>query len=88
MCVWSADLGLYLFAPSDKSNTETEGKEKADADKEKDEELPTVHFIVVGLWFWWREVVFISLLTAFLFHLVVTRQVTIHFFSTGLILVG
>jgi hypothetical protein len=34
-----------------------------------------VHIVIVSLWFWWREVVFISLLTAFVFHMVITRQV-------------
>lgn len=36
----------------------------------------TVHIVIVSLWFWWREVVLISLVTALVFHVFITRQVT------------
>lgn len=52
-----------------------------------------VHIVIVSLSYWWREVVFISLLTALIFHVVITRQVLIeliyrnlYFFNVNILL--
>ena len=65
----------------EKTNSQSSQGGKFSTHDEYEEELweggrnTPVHIVIVSLWFWWREVVFISLLTAFIFHMVITRQV-------------
>lgn len=67
------------------SNDKTSQDQISDSLDEMEEELweggrdTPVHIVIVSLWFWWREVVFISLLTAIVFHMVITRQVSVCF---------
>lgn len=78
------DRGFYLFEESKlpkNAKRPTIQNDNSARIEEEEEELweggrnTPVHIVIVSLWFWWREVVFISLLTAFVFHMIITRQV-------------
>lgn len=88
LCVYFlklVDRGFYLFEESKlpkNAKKPTIQDDKSARIEEEEEELweggrnTPVHIVIVSLWFWWREVVFISLLTAFVFHMIITRQVS------------
>lgn len=83
-CNFFSDLGFYLFGINDGNNDKSKLKEIKNSEEFKEsEELweggkdTSVHFVIISLWFWWREVVFISLVTAVAFHMIITRQVRI-----------
>lgn len=77
------ERGFYLFEDTDtpETNVHLSKEDTVSVHSEDEEELweggkdTPVHIVIVSLWYWWREVVFISLLTAFIFHMIVTRQV-------------
>ena len=69
-----------LSEPESKPNPEPELKPEVKPEEEEEElweggRDTTVHVVIVSLWFWWREVVLISLVTALVFHVFITRQV-------------
>lgn len=85
LCFSYLDRGFYLFErkkpeiPLENSANDEENSSRFDEDEELWEggrDTP-VHIVIVSLWFWWREVVLISLLTAFSFHMIITRQVRV-----------
>lgn len=80
--------GFYLFTEEAIKKTEKglcnvtiepeEDKEVADMNgkggNETEEETP-VQIVIVSLWYWWREVLVISLTTAVLFNVMFTRRI-------------
>ena len=82
------DSGLYLF-PDDERQLEYEppqgGSDLDDDDgnatvviparltDEEESEQPAIQVVFVSLWYWWKEVMFISFVTAFFMNVLITR---------------
>lgn len=81
------DSGLYLYP--DEANLDydmiediTNHTETENVEVEKEEEVETIdipgqaiQIVFVGLWYWWQEVVIISIITAVIMNVLITRPI-------------
>lgn len=67
------DSGFYLY--QDRTGLDTNMTTELMGEEEEEEiiETITVQFIYMNLWHWWKEVVFISMVTALLMNLLIYR---------------
>ena len=60
-------------ASSSSSSEEEEEDKNHDPEDEDHQEKPAIQVVFVSLWYWWKEVTFISFFTAIMMNIFITR---------------
>jgi len=69
------DSGYFLYPDRVLLSNDSEIVDPRDEEEEEEEHFPavSVQFIYMNLWYWWKEVIFISLVTAFMMNYLIYR---------------